>query len=79
MICRGPPFGFDAKLSEAYPDLYQKLKEAKDSGKLHACYAQLFPMYVGQGLFILLFNKTATFVIKYMNGLSCRLVFSFQW
>lgn len=26
--CRGPPFGFDTKLSEAYPDLYQKLKDS---------------------------------------------------
>ena len=35
--CRSPPLGFDAKLSEAYPDLYQKLKEVKDSCtcKLH--------------------------------------------
>ena len=55
LICRGPPFGFDAKLSEAYPDLYQKLKEVKDSGtcKLHCftaipqCWLELFPLHVG--------------------------------
>ena len=34
---RGPPSGFDVKLSQAYPDLYHRLIEAKKCGKLNMC------------------------------------------